>query len=91
MDSTPPSTDSSDPQPERARAWWAYSAYVVFALGVVLVLVTVYLVVTSPGLFKVDLPGALLGIAVFLMGLAVLDRLPRDVRVGPYSSSSATC
>ena len=85
MDPKPPPTDSPDPRPERARAWWAYSAYVVFALGVVLVLVTVYLVFTSPGLFKVDLPGALLGIAVFLMGLAVLDRLPRDVRVGPYA------
>ena len=82
MASDPPSTESFVPLPERTRAWWAYSAYVVFALGVVLVLVTVYLIVTSPGWFKVDLPGALLGLAVFLMGLAVLDRLPRDVRVG---------
>lgn len=65
------------------RAWWAYSTYVVFALGVALVGVTAYVIVTSPGLFKVDLPGALLGIAAFLIGLAVLDRFPRDVRVGP--------
>jgi hypothetical protein len=56
---------------------------VVFALGVALILATVYLVFTAPGLFKVDLPGALLGVAVFLMGLAVLDRLPRTVEVGP--------
>jgi hypothetical protein len=44
---------------------------------------TAYLVITAPGLFRVDLPGALLGVAVFLMGLAVLDRLPRTVEVGP--------
>ena len=64
-----------------ARAWWAYSSYVVFALGIVLLLVTAYVIVTSPGLFKVDLPGALLGIAAFLIGLAIMDRLPRDVLV----------
>jgi len=64
-----------------ARAWWAYSSYVVFALGIVLLLVTAYVIVVSPGLFKVDLPGALLGIAAFLIGLAIMDRLPRDVLV----------
>jgi hypothetical protein len=57
--------------------------YVVFALGVALVLVTIYVVFTAPGLFNVDIPGALLGVAVFLMGLAILDRLPRDVEIGP--------
>jgi hypothetical protein len=65
-----------------ARAWWAYSTYVVFGLGVALVGVTGYVIATSPDLFKVDLPGALLGLAAFLIGLALLDRLPRDVRVG---------
>jgi len=64
-----------------SRAWWAYSSYVVFALGIVLLLVTAYVIVASPGLFKVDLPGALLGIAAFLIGLAIMDRLPRDVLV----------
>jgi len=65
------------------RAWWTYSTYVVFGLGVALLGVTAYVIVASPGLFKVDLPGALLGIAAFLIGLAILDRLPRDVVVGP--------
>lgn len=64
------------------NAWWAYSIYLVFGLGVALLGVTAYLIATAPGLFKVDLPGALLGIAAFLIGLAILDRLPRDVRVG---------
>jgi hypothetical protein len=64
------------------RAWWAYSEYVVFSLGIVLLLFTAYLILTAPGLFKVDLPGALLGIAAFLIGLAILDRLPREVEVG---------
>jgi hypothetical protein len=83
MASRAPPTEQLVPVAERGRAWWAYSAYVVFALGVALVLVTGYLVFTSPGLFKVDLPGALLGIAAFLIGLAVLDRLPRNVEIGP--------
>lgn len=65
------------------RAWWAYSEYVVFSLGIVLLLFTAYLIVTAPGLFRVDLPGALLGIAAFLIGLAILDRLPREVDVRP--------
>ena len=65
------------------RAWWAYSTYVVFALGVALIGVTGYVIITSPGLFKVDLPGALLGLAAFLIGLSLLDRLPREVRVDP--------
>jgi len=69
------------PGPERGRAWWAYSEYVVFSLGIVLLLFTAYLIVTAPGLFKIDLPGALLGIAAFLIGLAILDRLPREVEV----------
>ncbi len=67
----------------RGRAWWAYSEYVVFSLGIVLLLFTAYLILTAPGLFKVDLPGALLGIAAFLIGLAILDRLPREVDVRP--------
>ena len=83
MDSKPRRTDPFVPVSERTQAWWAYSAYVVFALGVALIVVTVYLVFTAPGLFQVDLPGALLGAAVFLMGLAVLDRMPRNVEVGP--------
>jgi hypothetical protein len=67
----------------RGRMWWAYSEYIVFTLGIILLLFTAYLIVAAPGLFKVDLPGALLGIAVFMIGLAILDRLPRDVEVGP--------
>lgn len=78
---TPPA--GTVPVSERGRAWWAYSSYVVFALGAGLVMVTAYLILTSPGLFNVDLPGALLGAAAFLIGLAVLDRLPRDVEVDP--------
>jgi hypothetical protein len=65
------------------RTWWSYSTYVVFGLGVTLLFVTAYVIVTAPGLFKVDLPGALLGIAAFLIGLTILDRLPRNVKVGP--------
>ncbi|HYA54759.1 MAG TPA: hypothetical protein VEG42_04060 [Thermoplasmata archaeon] len=65
-----------------ARAWWAYSTYVVFGMGVALLGVTAYVIVTSPGLFRVDLPGALLGMAAFLIGIAILDRLPRHVFVG---------
>ena len=83
MDSNPPPSDQTVPVSASGRAWWAYSAYVVFALGLALVAATGYLVVSSPGLFSVDLPGALLGIAAFLMGLAVLDRLPRNVVIGP--------
>ncbi|MGD0587897.1 MAG: hypothetical protein ABSA63_03790 [Thermoplasmata archaeon] len=83
MDSRPQPTDQSVPVSGSGRAWWAYSAYVVFALGVALVAVTAYLILTAPGLFSIDLPGALLGIAAFLMGLAVLDRLPRNVVIGP--------
>lgn len=83
MSSVPPPAGQSVPVSNRGRVWWAYSAYVVFALGVALVLVTVYLIITSPGLFDIDLPGALLGIAAFLMGLAILDRLPRNVEIGP--------
>ncbi|HLN51783.1 MAG TPA: hypothetical protein VK455_07000 [Thermoplasmata archaeon] len=71
-----------EPARARSRAWWAYSEYVVFTLGIVLLLLTAYLIVIAPGLFAVDLPGALLGIAAFLIGLAILDRLPRDVEVG---------
>jgi hypothetical protein len=66
-----------------ARAWWAYSDYVVVALGLALIAVTAYVVVADPGLFNVDLPGALLGIAAFLIGLAILDRLPRQIFVDP--------
>jgi hypothetical protein len=75
--------DRSVPVSAGARTWWAYSTYVVFALGVALVFVTAYVIITAPGLFRVDLPGALLGVAAFLIGLAILDRLPRDVQVGP--------
>ncbi len=73
----------ADSVPVRAkgRAWWAYSEYVVFSLGIILILLTAYLIVKAPGVFSVDLPGALLGIAAFLIGLAILDRLPRDVEV----------
>lgn len=67
------------PVSEGARAWWAYSSYVIFGLGIALLLLTAYLIVTQPGLFKVDLPGALLGIAAFLIGLSLLDRLPHRV------------
>jgi hypothetical protein len=65
------------------RAWWAYSDYVVVILGAALLIVTAYLIVAAPGLFRVDLPGALLGIAAFLIGLAVLDRFPRQILVDP--------
>lgn len=65
------------------RAWWSYTTYVVFGLGIALVLVTAYVIVVAPGLFQVDLPGALLGVAAFLIGLAILDRLPHAVSVGP--------
>jgi len=75
--------DTRAPGTASGRAWWAYSTYVVFGLGGALVVVTAYLVLTSPGLFHFDLPGALLGIAAFLMGLALLDRLPRRIEVGP--------
>ena len=81
MQSDPPSAMVADTVPSGSRAWWAYSSYVVFALGIGLLLVTAYVIVASPGLFKVDLPGALLGIAAFLIGLAIMDRLPRDVLV----------
>lgn len=83
MDSSSEPRAPQAPGSVEGRAWWAYSVYVVFALGVALVLVTAYVIVTAPGLFQVDLPGALLGVAAFLIGLAILDRLPRDVRVGP--------
>lgn len=83
MDSDQPPTGRSVPVSAGARAWWAYSTYVVFALGVALVFVTAYVIVTAPGLFTIDLPGALLGAAAFLIGLAVLDRLPRRIQVGP--------
>ncbi len=83
MDSRPRPADPVVPGPRRSREWWAYSVYVVSALGVALVLVTIYLIFTDPGLFRFDLPGALLGVAAFLIGLALLDRLPRDVNVGP--------
>jgi cytochrome c biogenesis protein CcdA len=83
MTATVQPTGQFVPAAERGRAWWAYSAYVVFALGIALVFVTAYVIITAPGSFSVDLPGALLGIAVFLMGLAILDRLPRHVEVGP--------
>ncbi|HYA69970.1 MAG TPA: hypothetical protein VEH28_01195 [Thermoplasmata archaeon] len=78
---------SPAPKPTRAggRAWWAYSTYLVFAFGVALLGVTAYVIVMAPGLFRVDLPGALLGIAAFLIGLAILDRLPREVLVLPNS------
>jgi len=81
MRSDPTPESSADALTVGSRAWWAYSSYVVFALGIVLLLVTAYVIVVSPGLFKVDLPGALLGIAAFLIGLAIMDRLPRDVLV----------
>jgi hypothetical protein len=76
-------TAATSPVPGTPRAWWAYSTYVVFALGAALIVLTVYLIFTQPGLFSFDLPGALLGIAAFLIGLAILDRLPRTVEVGP--------
>lgn len=82
MDSAARPTEPFSPAAAEGRAWWAYSIYLVLGLGVALLGVTAYLILTAPGLFKVDLPGALLGIAAFLIGLAVLDRLPRDVRVG---------
>ena len=77
-----PSSEPAEPVPVGGRTWWAYSTYVVFGLGVALMGVTAYLIVMAPGLFRVDLPGALLGAAAFLIGLAILDRLPRDVFVG---------
>jgi len=83
MDPPSPTKPTAQPGPSGSRAWWAYSTYVVFGLGVALLFVTAYVIVASPGLFQVDLPGALLGVAAFLIGLAVLDRLPRDVRVRP--------
>jgi hypothetical protein len=85
-DHAPVSSDAHSPVPPGERhAWWMYSIYVVFALGVALLGLTAYVIVAAPGLFKVDLPGALLGIAAFLIGLAVLDRLPHEVRVGAES------
>jgi len=81
MESNAAPASPADTVSAGSRAWWAYSSYVVFALGIVLLLVTAYVIVVSPGLFKVDLPGALLGIAAFLIGLAIMDRLPRDVLV----------
>ena len=77
-----PASDAPSGRGE-THSWWTYSIYLVFALGVALIGVTGYVIVAAPGLFKVDLPGALLGLAAFLIGLAVLDRLPRRVRVGP--------
>jgi len=82
MSSGRPATERAEPVPVGGRTWWAYSTYVVFGLGVALMFVTAYVIVMAPGLFRVDLPGALLGIAAFLIGLAILDRLPRDVFVG---------
>jgi len=80
MNLDPPSEDPSGRG--ETHAWWTYSVYLVFALGVALIGVTGYVIIAAPGLFQVDLPGALLGVAAFLIGLAVLDRLPRNVRVG---------
>ncbi|HYA54612.1 MAG TPA: hypothetical protein VEG42_03310 [Thermoplasmata archaeon] len=68
--------------PGERHVWWMYSIYLVFALGIALLGLTAYVIVAAPGLFRVDLPGALLGIAAFLIGLAILDRLPREVKVG---------
>jgi len=82
MNPEPRDHDSSIPVLAEVRTWWSYSSYVVFGLGIALLFVTAYVILTAPGLFKVDLPGALLGIAAFLIGLSILDRLPRDVKVG---------
>jgi hypothetical protein len=81
----PESSTTNVPAPisSGVRTWWSYSTYIVFALGIALLFVTAYVIVAAPGLFKVDLPGALLGVAAFLIGLTILDRLPRDVKVGP--------
>lgn len=82
MASDTPPAESAVPVPAGGRAWWEYSSYVVFGLGVALLFLTAYVIVTAPGLFKVDLPGALLGIAAFLIGLSILDRLPRHIFLG---------
>jgi len=81
MNPTPQPTDAVAPVSTPSRRWWATTEYLVFSLGIALLLLTAYLIVTAPGLFKVDLPGALLGIAAFLIGLTILDRLPRDILV----------
>ena len=83
MSAKSPTTNVSSPITAGVRTWWSYSTYVVFGLGIALLLLTAYVIVTAPALFKVDLPGALLGVAAFLIGLTILDRLPRDVKVGP--------
>jgi len=82
MEAERPPSGSGVPVPAGGRVWWEYSSYIVFGLGVALLLVTAYVIVTAPGLFKVDLPGALLGIAAFLIGLSILDRLPRHILLG---------
>jgi len=76
-----PSTGPPVSVPTTGRRWWAYSTYIFFALGIALLVVAAVVVVRSPGLFAVDLPGALLAIAAFLIGLAILDRLPRQILV----------
>jgi hypothetical protein len=80
-----PASPAAPPIPVRSgrRSWWAYSVYILFALGVAVLLAAVIVVVRAPGLFAVDLPGALLAIAAFLIGLAVLDRFPRQILVTP--------
>jgi len=82
MDSPAGTSDYPPAVRAEVRTWWSYSTYVVFGLGIALLFVTAYVILTAPKLFQVDLPGALLGIAAFLIGLTVLDRLPRDVKVG---------
>lgn len=78
---SPPAGTGASALPASGQAWWTYSVYVVFGLGVALLLVTAYVILTAPGLFRVDLPGALLGIAAFLIGLSLLDRLPRTIHI----------
>ena len=53
--------------PGARRVWWATLAYVVFAIGIIATLTTFYLILRTPGLLLFDIPGALLGIASFVV------------------------
>jgi hypothetical protein len=79
----PQSKDSSVTIPGRPIRLVIVGVWLVFAIGVSAILISVDFIVTSPGLGLLDYVGVLLGVAAFIVGLVYLDRMPRRVVINP--------
>lgn len=69
--------------PGSGRTWFTYLVYVFFFLAAACVLTTIVLLRIAPGEILLDLPGALIGIALALAGIGFFDKIPRELTILP--------